>query len=171
MNNISSLLFISPALLWSIAVYQMSAAKAAHWSHLWWAVCLPQDLCQCCSEGCWTFYFPYRIWAFLFRFQWQHLNLPHNGSRTGLKFLPGHVWFWCVVIYFAGLHNFITANCARLLALPGHGLCVWVPEMISSAVLSWILTALVWLYSLHNTLCSIDRGVLFCSSLILLGEL
>lgn len=136
MNNISSLLFILPALLWSIAVYQMSAAKAAHWSHLWWAVCLPQDLCQCCSEGCWTLYFPYRIWGFFF-FQvpvTAMLNLPHDGSSTGLKFLPGHVSFWFVVIFFTGLHNFVTANCARLLALPGHGLCVRVPEMISPAV-------------------------------------
>lgn len=62
------------------------------------------------------------------------LNLPCNGSSVGLRFLPGDVWLFGV--FFTGLHNFVIANSARLLALPGHGLCVWIPEMISPAVSS-----------------------------------
>lgn len=77
------------------------------------------------------------------------LNLPYNGSSIGVRFLPGEVWFWfcfwCFVcllcfwflFYFLlRLHNLVTAKSARLLALPGHGLWVWIPEMISPAVIS-----------------------------------
>lgn len=131
MNNISSQLFILPALLWSIAAYQMSAAKAAHWSHLWWTVCLPQDLCQCCNQGCWTLFSHYCIGGFLFVYFWS----SSDSNIEVAEILNSSMVWWCF-FFFNWICKFVIENSLWILALPRRGLSVWVPELISPAVSS-----------------------------------
>lgn len=135
MNNISSLLFILPALLWSIAAYQMSAAKAAHWSHLWWTVCLPQDLCQCCNQGFWTLFFPTTVLGdfCLFIFEVPVIVILNLQKYWTAAWSSDMVLF---CFFLTELYKFVIANSLWILVLPRHGLSVWVPEMISPAVSS-----------------------------------